>query len=92
MVQPRWTTEDYWRPSAGEIPGEAVFAFTPTGGRPLEFQNLEPGHYHAFLFNPSDGAQLALGSVTPDAGAWRSPEFPIFRDWVVVLDRKGMRP
>jgi hypothetical protein len=40
MVQPRWTPEDYWRPSAGEIPGEAVFAFTPTGGRPLKFQNL----------------------------------------------------
>jgi hypothetical protein len=88
MVQPRWTPEDYWRPSAGEIPGEAVFAFTPTGGRPLKFQNLEPKQYRVFLFNPSDGTELALGNATPDAGAWQSPEFPIFRDWVIVLDQK----
>ena len=88
MVQPRWTPEDYWRPSAGEIPGEAIFAFTPTGGRPLKFQNLEPKQYRVFLFNPSDGTELALGNATPDAGAWQSPEFPIFRDWVIVLDQK----
>ena len=90
MVEPTWTAQDYWRPSAGEIPGEAVFAFTPTGGRPLKLQNLEPKTYRAFLFNPGDGTEQALGNITPDGtGAWRSPEFPIFRDWVVVLDHKG---
>ena len=90
MVEPKWTPQDYWRPSAGEIPGEAVFAFTPTGGRPLKFLNLEPRQYHAFLFNPGDGTEQTIGSITPDeTGAWQSPEFPIFRDWVVVLDHRG---
>jgi hypothetical protein len=28
--------------------------------------------------------------VTPDSnGAWKPPEFPIFRDWVIVLERKA---
>jgi hypothetical protein len=90
MLEPQWTTQDYWRPSAAEIPGEAVIAFTPTGGRPLKFQNLEPKTYRGFLFNPSDGSEQAIGTVTPDSsGVWRSPEFPIFRDWVLVLDHKG---
>jgi len=90
MIEPQWTTRDYWRPSAAEIQGEAVIAFTPTGGRPLKFQNLEPKTYRGFLFNPSDGTEQALGTVTPDSsGVWQSPEFPIFRDWVLVLDHKG---
>jgi hypothetical protein len=89
-VEPKWTTEDFWRPSVAEVPGEVVVAFTPNGGRPLKFQNLEPKTYRGFLFNPSDGTEQSFGSVTPDAtGAWQSPEFPIFRDWVLILDHKG---
>ncbi len=90
MVEPRWSRENYWRPFAARIPGEAVIAFTPTGGKALLFRNLEAGTYRAFLFNPSDGTEQPLGRIQPDAsGNWQAPEFPIFRDWVVVLDRKG---
>jgi hypothetical protein len=90
LVEPRWGKNDYWEPFAANIPGEAVIAFTPVGRKALHFRNLEPGEYRGFLFNPSDGSEIAIGSVTPDAsGNWPGPEFPIFRDWVVVLDRKG---
>ena len=90
MVEPHWNEEDYWRPFAAVVPGEAVIAFTPEGGHPLKFQGLEAKSYRAFLFNPGDGSEQSLGNITPDAaGAWQSPEFPIFRDWVLVLDGKG---
>ena len=63
--------------------GEAMVAIGPG-----KFQNLEPKTYHAFLFNPGDGTEQTLSNITPDGtGAWQSPEFPIFRDWVVVLDQ-----
>ena len=89
LVDPHWSRENYWRPFAALIPGEAVIAFTPTGGKALLFHNLEAGAYRAFLFNPSDGTEQPLGRFQPDAsGSWQAPEFPIFRDWVVVLDRK----
>jgi hypothetical protein len=90
MIEPHWSKENYWRPFSGQIPGEAVIAFTPSGGKALVFKNLEPAAYRAFLFNPSDGTEQPFGQVALDAnGAWQAPEFPIFRDWVVVLDRKS---
>jgi len=90
MVEPHWSKENYWAPFAARIPGEAVIAFSPTAWKPLVFRNLESGAYRAFLFNPSDGTEQALGQVQPDAsGTWQAPEFPIFRDWVLVLDRKS---
>jgi len=90
LVEPRWTSENYWQPFAAEIPGEAVIVFSPTGGKALRFRGLQAGSYRAFLFNPSDGTEVSLGAYTPDgSGAWHAPEFPIFRDWVMVLDRRG---
>lgn len=90
LVEPRWIPENYWRPFAGRIPGEAIIAFSPTGGKALRFRNLDAGSYRAFLFNPSDGTEQSWGQIRPDAsGVWQAPEFPIFRDWIVVLDRKG---
>lgn len=90
LVQPRWTTENYWQPFAAEIPGEAVIAYTPTAWKPLRFTKLEPGTYRAFLMNPSDGSEVRISeNAVPDAiGAWAGPEFPILRDWVLVLQRK----
>lgn len=90
LVEPRWTAENYWQPFASHIPSEAVIAFTPRGGKALQFHNLEAGQYRALLFNPSDGTEQRIGSFSPDgSGAWKGPEFPIFRDWVMVLERKG---
>ncbi len=90
LVEPHWTHEDYWQPFAGRIVSEAVIVFSPKGGKALRFRNLEPGTYQASLFNPSDGTESPLGSFTADAsGVWQAPEFPIFRDWVMILDRRG---
>ena len=29
LISPRWSSEDYWMPYAGRIPGEAIIAFLP---------------------------------------------------------------
>ncbi len=90
IVEPHWSADNYWQPFAAEIPGEAIIAFSPGGGTALRFRNLAPRPYQGFFFNVSDGIQHSFGEVTPDAeGTWKAPEFPIFRDWVLVLDRKG---
>ena len=90
LVEPHWTPENYWQPFAAQIPGEAVIAFSPTGRSALQFHNLEHHTYRGFFFNVSDGTEHSFGDVKPDAaGMWKAPEFPIFRDWVIVLDSKG---
>ena len=90
LVEPHWTRENYWEPFAAQIPEEAVIAFSPTGGKALQFRNLEPRRYKGSFFNVSDGTEQSFGDVQPDAsGMWQAPEFPIFRDWVIVLDSKG---
>jgi hypothetical protein len=91
LVEPRWSAADYWMPFAAQIPGEAVFVYSPTAWKALAFRGLEPASYRAFLFNPSDGTEVSWGNIQIDSsGAWKAPEFPIIRDWVVVLDRKGL--
>jgi hypothetical protein len=91
LIEPHWSSEDYWRPFAAHIPGEAVIAFSPTAWKALTFSGLEAGKtYRAFLFNPSDATEISWGSIQADSsGVWKAPEFPIIRDWVVVLDHKG---
>lgn len=90
LVEPHWTHENYWQPFAAQIPGEAVIAFSPTGSHALHFRNLESRRYKGFFFNVGDGTEQSFGEVLPDAeGAWQAPEFPIFRDWAIVLDLKG---
>ena len=90
LVEPRWSTTDYWQPYAGQIPGEAIFVFSPSAFKPVTFKNLEAATYHGFFFNPSDGDEVPIESIQPDSsGTWKLPEFPIFRDWVIVLERKA---
>jgi len=85
LVDPHWTTENYWQPFAAHVPGELIIAFSPQGFKALKFKDV-PAGLTAFFWNPSDGAEHAIGPVTPDgAGNWQAPEFPIFRDWVVML-------
>ena len=89
MFELHGSHENYWRPFAAHIPGEAVIVFTPVSESALLFKNLESRTYRAFLFNPSDGTELPLGNIQPDgSGSWKGPEFPIYRDWVMVLDHK----
>ena len=56
----------------------------------MRFEGLDQAEYGAFFYNPSDGSEVALGSVSIGIdGKWQAPEFPVFRDWVIVLDRKA---
>jgi hypothetical protein len=91
LIDPHWLPTDYWRPFAGRIPGEAEIVYSPTAWKALSFTGLEPEkNYRAYLFNPSDGTELAWGIVRADkSGKWQAPEFPIIRDWVVVLDHRS---
>ena len=90
LIEPHWSQENYWRPFAGEIPGEAVLAFLPAAYGGSTFRNLKAGSYRAFFFNPTDGTETEIGLIRPDeSGAWKIAEVPIFQDWVVALERKG---
>ena len=63
--------------------------FRQPGRKPLRFRNLETKKHRAFLFNPGDGTKQDLAEFTADSSCgWQAPEFPIFRDWVVVLDQR----
>ncbi len=87
LITPRWSKEDYWKPFAAEIPGEVILAFTPASYSGARFHNLKTASYRAFFFNPTDGTEIALGVITPDAtGSWSIAEVPIFQDWVVGLE------
>jgi hypothetical protein len=90
LIEPRWSKEDYWKPFAAQIPGEAVLAFTPASYSGATFRGLKAGSYHAFFFNPADGSETEIGSISPDAqGSWKIAEVPIFQDWVIVLEGKA---
>jgi hypothetical protein len=91
LIEPRWSATDYWQPFAGQIPGEAVIAFSPSGFKPVAFKNLDAATtYRGFFFNPSDGTEVPMENVHPDSsGSFKPPEFPIFRDWVMVLEHKA---
>jgi hypothetical protein len=90
LIDPHWSKQDYWKPFAAEIPGEAIIAFVPSPPTRTTFRNLKAGSYRAFLFNPVDGTETNIGVVTPGAdGSWKVAEVPIFQDWVVVLERKA---
>jgi hypothetical protein len=99
LIDPHWSKGDYRQPFAAEIPGEAIFVFCPisvgeavalgAAKEPL-FRQLQAATYKAFFFNPSDGTEVPIGDITPDQnGVWSGVEFPIFRDWVIVLERKA---
>jgi hypothetical protein len=90
LIEPHWSKADYWQPYAGQIRGEAIFAFCPSGLKPITFNHLDAATYSAFFFNPSDGTQVPIDNVRPDSsGTWKAAEFPIFRDWVIVLEPKA---
>jgi hypothetical protein len=89
-LEPHWNKDNYLQPYAGVIPGEAQIVFIPSARSTVKLKNLDKRPYRVFFFNPSDGSERVIGEVAPDASeTWQAPELPIFRDWVLVLERKS---
>ena len=88
-VEPRWSKQNYMQSYAAGIPGEVRVIFCPPMWDPPLVKEIEPGvRYRAFFFNPANGKETPAGDVTPDpSGNWRSSVFPIFQDWVLVLEK-----
>ena len=91
LIDPRWSKEDYWKPFAAEIPGEAVFAFLPALIQRRHFSQPEAGALIALSSSiPPMEVETEIGSSHPTpAGSWKIAEVPIFQDWVVVLESKA---
>ncbi len=99
-VDPRWSTDNYALPSAAGIPGEVRVIYCPQMWEAPMAKGLEKRTaYTASLFDPAMGADREIGKVTPDAnGDWKISvgnkpwnTFPLYQDWVVVLEAKGAR-
>jgi hypothetical protein len=102
---PEWADphagEKNWQaPSAAGIPGKVRVIYAPLGWEAPIMKGLEPGvRYRAYLWNPTNGGEIDLGDSAPDAsGDWKLPMktvpwniFPVYQDWVVVLEAPGAR-
>jgi len=88
-VEPHFGQKGYNAPYAAGIPGELRILFCPPVWDPPLVKALEKDvQYRAFFFNPATGKEQAIGAVHPDAaGDWRPPVFPIYQDWVIVIER-----
>lgn len=80
--------------------GKLAKIYAPLSWGSPAMKKVEPtSRYQAYLFNPVDGAETDLGAVAPDAnGDWLLPfqkgsyrNFPIYQDWVIVLEAPGAR-
>jgi len=74
---------------AGAIPGQAWIVFIPSARSTIKLKSLDPNRvYRAFFFNPSDRTERAIQAARTDAScAWQVPELPIFRDWILVVEK-----
>ncbi len=88
-VEPHFSAKSYNAPYAAGIPGELRILFCPPMWDPPMVKTLEKDvQYRALFFNPATGKELAIGPVRPDeAGNWRPPVFPVYQDWVVVMEK-----
>ena len=86
---------------AAGIPGKVRLIYCPMGSQLKAVKGLEAGvTYRARLFNPVTGAEEDRGEIRPDAGGNWAPQFPglapwfpfpIYQDWVLVLEAPGAR-
>jgi len=99
-IEPHWSEEDFMAPYAAGIPGEVrviYFPVFPWGD--VVIREIESGVvYRSFLFDPATGRQFPFQDVRPDAdnrcviqkidpsGPYNF-SFPVFQDWVLVLEK-----
>jgi hypothetical protein len=102
-VEPHWTKEDYMLPYAASIPGELYIVFMPqlTRAKPRSLhqfsmptiKKLNPNvTYEALWFNPATGKEFPIGKAAPAPdGTWQPPDPDDMVDWVLVVEKPGVR-
>ena len=91
-VEPHQHAADRHLAYAAGIPGKLRILYLPCElSDPVTVCGLEAGlAYDAELVHPETGEVTPLGAVTGDAeGRWQVPPVPVFRDWLLVLERLG---
>ena len=82
---PEWVGKDLF---AAGIPGKIRVIYQPNRGvykwNGIAVNNIEPGTYSAFYFDPVSGRRYDLGVHTL-SGTWQSPNVPSPQDWVLVM-------
>ncbi len=93
-VEPHQTAERRMLPYAAGIPGRVRVIYIPAEASwiawrgQMAVKSLEPGlTYRACYFDPTSGAEHALGSVAGGSD-YVVPKPPVFQDWVLVLERQ----
>jgi hypothetical protein len=88
-VEPRFSAKSYTAPYAAGIPGELRILFCPPMWEPPTVKGIEKeSRYRAFFYNPATGKEYPIAEVKPDeSGSWKLPIFPVFQDWVVVMEK-----
>ena len=97
-MDPRWSVKAHGQPHAAGISGTVRIFYMP--GMPwgkVVIKRLERGaSYRTWLFNPVNGEKTPVGVARGNArGDWMLQEswhkfaFPLYQDWVLVMERKG---
>ena len=85
---PEWVGKDLF---AAGIPGNVRVIYQPNRGvykwDGIAVNNIEPGTYSAFYFDPVSGRRYDLG-VHALSGTWQSPNVPSPQDWVLVMEAR----
>ena len=82
---PEWVAKDVF---AAGIPRKIRVIYQPNRGvyqwDGIAVNNIEPGTYSSFYFDPVSGRRYDLGVHTL-SGTWQSPNVPSPQDWVLVM-------
>jgi len=98
-IEPHWNKDNFNAAYAAGIPGQIRIAYFPVfPWHQVTVKNIEPGvRYRAFLFDPAGGDKYPLTVNVNAAKEWVVQEqpgiplhlsFPLFQDWVLVMERK----
>jgi hypothetical protein len=93
-VEPHQEPEKRMLPYAAGVPGQVRVIYIPAEASwiawrgALIVKGLETGAtYHAFYFDPTNGAEYDLGNVAGGSDTVL-PKTPVFQDWVLVLEKQ----
>ena len=91
LVEPRWSTDRLLAALCGPNSRGSDHRFSPSGVQTGHVQPSRGGNLPGvFLQSQRWRPRCQSASIQPDtSGRWKPPEFPIFRDWVIVLEHKA---